>query len=99
VPVGRAMCAQCGIKVPQYRGLCRACGRAAGIYTKTTFEAERERVARHTPSPPAAPVVTRPTPAVRVDAGDELEVVWSGKDSLSSLVRTDDELLEEFKRS
>jgi len=30
---------------------------------------------------------------------DDLEVVWSGKDSLSSLVRTDDELELEFKRS
>jgi hypothetical protein len=41
-----------------------------------------------------AAIATLPTPP-RDD--DDLEVVWSGKDSLSSLVRTDDALVEEFK--
>jgi hypothetical protein len=44
----RGLCATCHRKRAQHqhRGLCRTCARAAGLYTKTSFELDRERVQR-----------------------------------------------------
>lgn len=71
------------MKWAQHRGLCRACGRAAGIYTLSTIEADRERMQRQlaaVPAPVARPPVSVPRPRL---AGDmEMVSIWHGRDPL-----------------
>lgn len=42
------LCASCHLKHAKHSGLCRACARAAGLYTLTSFEADRERASAAT---------------------------------------------------
>ena len=79
------LCAACQLKHAKHGGLCRACARAAGVYTLTSLEADRQRQARQyvrdgVPVPAAAVggvQALRPAlPAVsRVVDGVEYQVV------------------------
>lgn len=72
------MCKACGVKLIQYAGLCRACGRAAGVYTKTTFKADAERLARQVAAAPAPTAAALFMPSAERSDGDRIyETVWT----------------------
>jgi len=71
-------CARCRRRYKQRDGLCRSCGRAAGLYTMTTAAAELERLERLEPATPA-PIARAPRPrrTVTID-GAEYLVMFDG---------------------
>jgi len=77
-------CLTCGWRWRQKDGLCRACGRAAGLYASmTTLEMEAAHVAaQHAKLAGGVPVpedelAPRPARPIQI-AGEEFEVVWDG---------------------
>lgn len=66
-------CKECQVRWAQYRGLCRSCGKRAGVFIDNkTHEAGRVARQRIEPGVPR-PVMPRIT---RVIGGVEFEVVW-----------------------
>src|SRR5262245_59922119 len=61
-------CRNCRKRQVQFAGLCRSCGRLLGVYTKTTRDAEAERLEKQqtalTPRYQAPASTTLPRPVV-----------------------------------
>lgn len=71
-----SQCSRCRERYAQRDGLCRRCGREAGVYTMNTREMEAERLRKHQPKWKVEPR-QRVNP-VRVVQGVEYEVVFDG---------------------
>lgn len=76
------LCKVCREKMVQYRGMCRLCCRAAGIYDSR----EHRRYTGRDPEPPATPkleALIQPEAPREITAHDrEYVVFWSGGQSL-----------------
>ena len=74
------MCRRCGNRWAQARNLCRRCGRETGVDGRSTFERDRDRLARAQQAvaerrPLSGPIAPGRTVIVN---GQEFEVVWDG---------------------